>query len=199
MATESTLPNLPPVQTAIVQDSDGRPKVDRGVPLPTLKPGTVLIKTAAVALNPSDFKMGKAFPTPGAIVGVDFSGRVLAVHPSTTTNLGVGDLVCGIVHGSNPADLSSGAFAEFVVAPASFVLKVPPALSHIHACGLGCALLTSAVALWGADALALTVSPEEPASDSEGAKRPVLVYGGSTASGTMVVQLLKLLVIYFSK
>lgn len=195
MLTESALPNLPPLQTAIVQDSDGQPKVTRDVPLPTLQPGTVMIKTAAVALNPSDFKMGKAFPTQGSIVGMDFSGRVLAIHPSitATTNLAVGDLVCGIVHGSNPAHLASGAFADYVVAPGQFC---PPGAAGAvtHSCfGAGVCSVDQRRRSVGADALALTVSPEEPAgAESEGKKRPVLVYGGSTASGTMAIQLLKL-------
>lgn len=164
----------------------------RDAPVPALKGGTVLIKTVAVALNPSDYKMGKAFPTPGAVIGMDFSGSVVAIHPHTNTNLKVGDSVCGIVHGSNPAEPSCGSFAEYIAAPVEYVLRVPDTLPLKEASGLGCALLTSAVALWSPDALALTVSPKSPASVSEAANRPVLVYGGSTASGTMAIQLLKL-------
>jgi NADPH:quinone reductase-like Zn-dependent oxidoreductase len=65
-------------QSAIVQDQRGNPKFVNSQPLPQLVAGTVLVKTAAVALNPSDHKMGLNFPTPGAVVGIDFAGTVVA-------------------------------------------------------------------------------------------------------------------------
>ena len=70
---------LPASQTALVQDEDGKPKIVSNIPLPQLSPGDILVKTTMVALNPSDYKMGAAFPSPGAVIGSDFVGTVVRI------------------------------------------------------------------------------------------------------------------------
>lgn len=44
--------DIPSIQTAIVQGDGGRLHVNRSNPTPTLLPDQVLVKVAAVALNP---------------------------------------------------------------------------------------------------------------------------------------------------
>lgn len=192
-------------QRAIVEDASGSPLIVADVVTPALLPGTVLVKTSAVALNPTDYKTGAAFPAPGAVVGMDFAGTIVDVHPDTQTGLALGDQVCGLVYGSNPSARDDGAFAEYVRIHADFLLRVPPSLDPradgqmARAASLGVALATSALALWGPDGLHLTATPDtpapEPEADAQGrrpAKTPVLVYGGSTACGTIATQLLRL-------
>lgn len=188
MWESNTTSNLPTTQCAIVQDEQGKPQLNNNVPLPALLPGAVLVKPAAVALNPSDHKMGTAFPTPGAVVGMDFAGTIVAVHPMTTTELRIGDRVAGMVHGSNPTTPDNGAFAEYIRATPELLLRVPPSLSFQEAATFGTALSTNLLALWDPAALNLAATPESPATISA----PVLVYGGSTATGTVAVQLLRL-------
>lgn len=200
-------------QCAIIQDASGKPTIAHSTPVPTLRPGEVLVKVMAVALKPSDYKMGAAFPCPGASVGGDFSGRVVGMMPgeelcnsdgdggdleantTTTTTItryrlrvSVGDRVCGQVHDSNPADPSTGSFAEYVRAPVDLVLRVPDTVAPAAAATMGTPLLTSCLSLWGS--LRLLASPAHPVEDGGGG--PVLVYGGSTATGGMAIQLLKL-------
>ncbi|KAI0019238.1 hypothetical protein F4780DRAFT_455381 [Xylariomycetidae sp. FL0641] len=98
-------------QRVIAQDASGRARLLERTPLPELLPGTVLIKTAAVALNPSDNKLGAAFPTEGAVVGMDYAGTVCEVTEGHGTSLQVGDAVFGAVFGSNPADEKKHALA----------------------------------------------------------------------------------------
>lgn len=187
----SPLPQRPlagATQSAIVQDATGKPTIVHDVPLPTLRPGEVLVKVVAVALRPSDYKMGAAFPCPGASVGGDFSGRVVGMMPGEQLRVGIGDMVCGQVHDSNPADPGTGSFAEYVRAPADLVLRVPDAMAPAAAAAIGTPLLTSCLSLWGS--LMLPASPAHPAEGGGGG--PVLVYGGSTATGSMAIQLLKL-------
>ncbi|KFA54652.1 hypothetical protein S40293_02247 [Stachybotrys chartarum IBT 40293] len=182
---------IPSTQTAIVEDDTGRPTLVRDAPVPALRPGMLLVRTVAVALNPSDYKMGLAFPSAGAVIGMDFAGHVVAVDAEAAAlrpDVQLGDAVCGIVHGSNPGDHEGGAFGEHVLVYSHLVLKVPEGLELERAATLGCALLTSCVALWGA--LRIVPTPETPAQESE--KAPVLVYGGSTSCGTVAIQLLKL-------
>ncbi|ORY55899.1 zinc-binding dehydrogenase family oxidoreductase [Pseudomassariella vexata] len=190
MLTDST-PMLPMSQTALIQDDNGAPRLAVDVPLPSLKAGTVIVKTVAIALNPSDYKMGAAFPTPGAIIGMDFSGIVASIHPDTKTVLHIGDQVCGMVHGSNPSDPTNGAFAEYIRVRPELLLRVPRDLSMEQAATLGVGLMTNVMALWAGDALALESVPATPDSPAE-KPFPVLVYGGSTATGTLATQLLRL-------
>ncbi|KAK8038624.1 zinc-binding dehydrogenase family oxidoreductase [Apiospora rasikravindrae] len=150
-----------------------------------------MVKTVAVALNPADYKMGAAFPTPGAIIGMDFSGVIAQIHPATETGLQIGDRVCGVVHGSNPGDPTNGAFAEYIRARADLLLRVPQSLSMEQAATLGVGLMTNALSLWAEDALALESVPATPETPAE-RPLPVLVYGGSTATGTLATQLLRL-------
>ncbi|RYP05819.1 hypothetical protein DL764_003530 [Monosporascus ibericus] len=131
--------------------------------------------------------MSAFHPSPGAIIGNDFAGAVAEIADETITELRVGDVVLGTVHGSNPADRSNGAFAEYVRAPADLVLGVPKYLAVEEAVTLGLSLSTSVCALW-AGGLGLDATPGTPATDPQ----PVLVYGASTATGAMAVQLLRL-------
>lgn len=181
--------NIPAVQRAILQGPAGQPTIVDNVPVPDLHPGTILVKTAAVSLNPVDYKMGRAFPSPGAVVGTDFVGQIvdmMAAKDCEGSTLRVGDMVCGSVHGSNPDDHTTGSFAQYVLAPADLVLRVPDGFPLDRAATLGTPVLTSCMSLW--ISLAITALPESPVTDAA----PVLVYGGSTACGTMAIQLLKM-------
>ncbi|KAK8068345.1 polyketide synthase enoylreductase [Apiospora saccharicola] len=140
--------------------------------------------------------MGVAFPTPGAVIGMDFVGRVIKKMTMEYVGEGencvhVGDLVCGMVHGSNPSDPTTGAFAEYVRAATSLLLRVPDGYSLETAASLGTPLLTSCLALW--TSLSLPLPGETPLPSNDGPTPPVLVYGGSTACGTMAIQLLRIL------
>ncbi|KAK7394044.1 hypothetical protein QQX98_013175 [Neonectria punicea] len=187
-------PSVPDTQRAIVQNADGEPILVQHARVPPLKSGSLLVRTLAVALNPTDFKMGPAFPVPGTTIGIDYAGQVVRIEDHAAKvrpDLRVGDLVCGGVHGNNPADLDSGCFAEFVRAPADLVLKVPESLPLAQAAALGTGLTTGCLAL---HSLGFEFDVAGPGSSvSSGVGAPVLVYGASTASGTMAMQLLKLI------
>ncbi|KAH7118647.1 zinc-binding dehydrogenase [Dactylonectria estremocensis] len=183
---------IPASQQAVIQNADGECIIVQDARVPKLRSGNILVKTMAVALNPTDFKMGSAFPVPGAIVGIDYVGEVILIDDQAARvrpDLRVGDFVCGGVHGNNPADLDSGCFAEYVTAPADLVLRAPADVPLAQAAALGTGLTTACMVLnsFGIDFdVALSASP------TSGAEAPVLIYGASTASGTMAIQLLKL-------
>lgn len=189
------------VQKALVQDSKGKPVAVDNAPLPKFGPGDLLIKTIMVALNPFDYKMPAATPSKGAVIGNDFVGTVVQIHDEDegtsradndeNIHIQLGDTVCGTVHGSNAADPTNGAFAEYIRVPADLVLRVPSFFKPQDAATLGCALGTAIVAFWASGGLQLPISPASPASPASDPV-PVLVYGGSTASGTMALQLLRL-------
>lgn len=73
----------------------------KAAPKPTLPPGYLLVKTKAVALNPTDWKTihdpsGRAV---GTRVGVDFSGIVEEVGADVKQPWKKGDRICGFVFG----------------------------------------------------------------------------------------------------
>jgi NADPH:quinone reductase-like Zn-dependent oxidoreductase len=181
--------HIPTAQKAIIQDETGRFVLCDNAPVPPLRPGTVLVRTAAVAINPVDYKMGTAFPSGGTIVGMDLSEYIIAIHSSVKAirnDLHIRDLVSGLVYGSNPSNHQEGSFAQYVIVHAEFVLSVPNSWSVEKSATLGLAVSTSCVALWCA--LGIKPTPHKHAREAS----PVLVYGGSTSSGTIAIQLLKL-------
>jgi NADPH:quinone reductase-like Zn-dependent oxidoreductase len=66
----SVLPatSLPKQQTAIVAQGPGQLAIQHDAIMPTLQSDMALVKTAAVAINPSDAKMLDYSATAGAIV-----------------------------------------------------------------------------------------------------------------------------------
>ncbi|KAI0117977.1 zinc-binding dehydrogenase [Nemania sp. FL0031] len=179
---------LPPAQRAIVEDENGRPVIKSDVRIPMLLPGTIIVKTTSVALNPSDYKMGPAFPHADAFIGMDFAGVVVAVSDSDRErhDVAVGDVVCGALPGSNPGNPDTGSFAQYIRAVAGLVLKVPDGFPVAESAAFGTTIVTACMAIW--QDLGIAATPETPISDNT----PILVYGGSTSCGLMAIQLLKL-------
>ncbi|KAK1448474.1 TOXD [Colletotrichum cuscutae] len=63
----------------------------------------LLVKTSAVAINPTDWKHVEAADHAGCVgswVGCDYSGVVVEVGPGVTKGFKVGDRICGPVNGS---------------------------------------------------------------------------------------------------
>ena len=182
--------SLPPRQTVILEGDDRKLRIERNASLPTLRPDEVLVRTEAVALNPCDYKMHERFPCPGAVDGCDFAGIVVGIGSgvgATGKSFGIGDRVCGAVHGSNPIRPDSGSFAEYIASEAEFTLRFPDGISFEEAAALGgTGLATLGMALFRA--LELPGTPEEPVQKPE----TVLVHGGSSSVGTMAMQLLRM-------
>lgn len=186
---------LPSTQTSIRQSQSGSPIIQVDSLLPPVEKDMILVRTVAVAINPHDFKMVDNFPSPGTTPGCDFAGIVVAIGPDVNPTrekhqndvLNIGDRVCGGVHGSNPSRPLVGAFSTYVSAFGDCVLKVPSAVKWEQAAAIGGAI-PGTLGLALVKSLGLSIGPEKSY------EKPVyvLVYGGSTASGTMAVQLLNL-------
>jgi NADPH:quinone reductase-like Zn-dependent oxidoreductase len=86
-------------QRAVVHASKDISKLETNVPLPKLQGDDwILVKTKAVALNPTDWKSISNNPSPGAIAGCDYAGVIEEVGKGVT-GLNVGDRVAGFVRG----------------------------------------------------------------------------------------------------
>ncbi|KZF20177.1 oxidoreductase-like protein [Xylona heveae TC161] len=172
-------------QSAIQIESTGVAKLVQNAPVPTLRDDYILVKTAAVALNPTDWKHIDFLASKGAIVGCDYSGVVEKVGPAVTNSLKPGDKVAGFIHGSNSDNHEDGAFAEHIAAKGDLQIKIPDNLSFEEAATLGVGITTVGQGLYQSLGLPLPTQPSQTPF-------PILILGGSTATGTLAIQYAKL-------
>ncbi|KAJ5566136.1 hypothetical protein N7535_007774 [Penicillium sp. DV-2018c] len=154
-------------------------------PIPKLRDDYLLIKTVSVGVNPADWKHIAYLSPPGVLVGCDYSGIVEEVGKDVKKPFKKGDRVCGFIHGANAVQPEDGAFAEYIVAKGDIQWKIPENMSFQEAATLGVGINTVTQGLYQSLKLAL---PTEPIKDAT----PILIYGGSTATGTLAIQFAKL-------
>ena len=98
----STLGTVPATVKAVVIKDSNKAGIET-IPTPKLRDDYVLVKTTAVALNPTDVShIDSAWggnPV-GAIVGCDFAGIVVDVGSKVTKPWKKGDRITSMVHGS---------------------------------------------------------------------------------------------------
>ncbi len=124
-------------------------------------------------------------PTPNALSGCDYAGTVEEVGPKVKKPFKKGDRICGLCHGANLLQHEDGAFAEYIVAKGDIQIRIPPEITFEEAATLGVGITTVGQSLYQSLQLPL---PTAPAKDGF----PVLIYGGSTATGTLAIQFAKL-------
>ncbi|OBZ65228.1 Protein TOXD [Grifola frondosa] len=126
-------------------------------PVPTIGDDDILVKTVAVAQNPTDWRHAAHLGKPGMVIGLDWSGRVIQTGKHVSAPV-VGQHVAGFVAGGTHA--GSGAFAEYVKTPADLVWEVPEGtLSDEEASTLGCAFWTAVQGLYAPGRLGLVEPP----------------------------------------
>ncbi|RAH70537.1 zinc-binding alcohol dehydrogenase family protein [Aspergillus aculeatinus CBS 121060] len=172
-------------QKAIVVTSPKQASLVRDRAIPTLRDDYILVKTVSVALNPTDWKHIAFLAPVGVLVGCDYAGIVEEVGKNVQGKFQKGDRVCGFVHGANAVEPEDGAFAEYIVAKADVSTKIPANLSFQEAATLGVGITTVGQALYQSLKLA---PPTAPTTTRE----PLLIYGGSTATGALAIQFAKL-------
>ncbi|GKT90330.1 zinc-binding dehydrogenase family oxidoreductase [Colletotrichum tofieldiae] len=179
---------IPTEQTALIAREDGTLGLGHHVKVPELEDDMILVKNMAVALNPIDVKMVGKLATPGAVAGMDFAGEVVSIgcKVQTSVPIQIGDRVCGAVPGMHALTPSVGAFAQYVGVSDVVTMKIPDHLSFEEGASLGSGIGTIGQALF--QSLQVPGTPDRPS------EKPiqVLIYGGSTATGTLAIQLLKL-------
>jgi len=141
-------------------------------PLPTLKPGELLIKVAATGVNRPDIaqRSGSYPPPKGAsdLPGLEAAGTVAAIADGVT-GWTVGDEVCALTPG--------GSYAEYCAVPAPQCLPLPKGFDMLHAAALPENYFTVWHNLFERGQLA--------------AGESVLIHGGASGIGTTAIQLAK--------
>ncbi|KAJ5804842.1 chaperonin 10-like protein [Penicillium riverlandense] len=152
-------------------------------PIPPLRDGYILVKTVSVAVNPSDWKLIAFLAPPGVLVGCDYSGIVEAVSKNVKKKFSKGDRIFGLVHGSNTVQPEDGAFAEYILTKSGLQMKIPDDMSFQVAATLGAGINTVGQAFKN--------SKLNLPTDLVKNALPILIYGGSTATGTLAIQFAK--------
>lgn len=112
------------------------------LPVPTLRPGCVLIKVAATSLNPIDIKIRNGLPIGPelpAVLGADVSGTVVEVAPDVDA-FAPGDAVFGCAGGVRG---QGGALAQFMVADARLLARAPRSIPLADAAALPLVSITA--------------------------------------------------------
>ena len=117
----------------------------------------------------------------GATAGCDYSGVVVQVGSKVTKDFKAGDRVAGFTHGVNAVEKEDGCFAQYAVAKGDVQCKLPDNLSDEDASTLGVGVTTVGQGLYQSLGLPLPGSGQK-------ADYPLLVYGGSTATGSLAIQ-----------
>lgn len=183
----SAIPVLPKTQTAVVGSEDREFCIVHDLPVIECEDDMVIIKTHAVALNPVDTKLHDDMVTPGVSFGFDCAGTIVAVGSKVKREIHIGDRVCGAACGMDKTRASGGAFTEYAALGGDLLLKIPDNMSFEDACTMGTALNSTAMVLFHSFGLPWTLV-EKPSEKAF----PVLVYGGSSAVGTMAIQILRM-------
>ena len=180
------------------------------IPIPRVRDDYILVKTMAVALNPTDWQTLDEPFKPGtthSLLGCDSAGIVVEVGKSVTKKFKKGDRIAGMAHGGkfllirekvgcadaavqgNDLEPEDGTFAEYIVVKGDIAMHIPPNISFEEAATLGCGIATIALGMYRYLGLPLLTLPlEERRSDGP----PILIYGASSATGTLAVQFAKL-------
>ncbi|KZM27894.1 uncharacterized protein EKO05_0006734 [Ascochyta rabiei] len=188
---------LPATHTAVKVVGSNHLVVTKDAAMPVFDKSEVLVRVACISINPVDAKSVDMSPTPGATVGTDFSGVVVALGSDVDAEQWhITDRVMGGIFGNNPLRHDNGAFAEYLAVPAKLLWHIPADMDFTTAASLPTALATIGMSLFQYLQIPMPdiSGPLQPGSKEEnhGAKF-VLVYGGGTASGAMAIQVLRLL------
>ena len=165
----------------------GQASLITGRPIPKPRPGYVLVEPRAVALNPTDWKHIDRMNTKDCLLGCDYGGVVTELGTGYTKDWKVGDRLCGFVNGRNHDYPEDGSFAEKIMVKADIQMRIPDYLSFEDGSTLGVGLITCGQGLFQQMGLNF---PDQPAANAEG--EVILIYGGSSATGTLGIQLAKM-------
>ncbi|CCH59656.1 hypothetical protein TBLA_0B08410 [Henningerozyma blattae CBS 6284] len=192
---------IPTTMKAVVIEGN-KPLFKENIPVPKLPKGFMLIKVKAVAGNPTDWKHCEFQLGPqGSVVGCDASGEVVQLGPDVDPReFKVGDHVFSFVHGSSNFCPENGAFGEYVAVDTASTFKASKPLVHATSstipsgtvstwedtASVPLSFTTAGASLFHHFKLKMEWEPAQPQRDF-----PVLVWGGATALGQPLIQLMK--------
>ncbi|KAF2197454.1 oxidoreductase-like protein [Delitschia confertaspora ATCC 74209] len=161
-------------------------KVDTA-PMPKAGPGEVVIKNAAIAINPVDWKIqqiGFFLNNYPMVLGIDVAGEIYEVGPDVT-QFKKGDRVISQAVSLETQDPSDGGFQLYTKCKTAVVSQIPDSLDFTSAAVLPLSISTAACCLFKKETLALPF----PSVNPQPSNKSVLVWGGSSSIGASAIQL----------
>ncbi|KAF2718511.1 putative zinc-binding alcohol dehydrogenase domain-containing protein cipB [Polychaeton citri CBS 116435] len=161
-------------------------------PMPKVKPGSVVVKNKAVAINPVDWKMrdfGIMVPFWPAIMGFDSAGEIHAVDDTISDDFKVGRRVLVRANGLMVRDTEQAAFQLYTTAPSSQVALIPDNISFEAAASLPMSIATAAAGLYEEDSLKLDLPTARKSRSAPESKKAILIWGAASSVGCSAVQL----------
>ncbi len=161
-------------------------------PYPTPGPHQIVVRNAAVAINPVDWIVQTSrrpvysWIKKPAVLGYDLAGEVVEVG-SEVTRFSTGDRMLGLALGAenDHNNTAEGAFQHYTAVSDHLASPIPDSISFERAAVLPLGLSTAACGLFQAKQLGL----KHPSADPVPAGETLLVWGGSSSVGTNAIQL----------
>ncbi|KAJ5201033.1 hypothetical protein N7449_005836 [Penicillium cf. viridicatum] len=175
-------------QAAWLTGEGAYPFVVNDGPKPTPGPGEIVIKNAAVAINPVDWKIqthGRYLNKYPFILGEDAVGVVEAVG-SGVTRFSKGQRVVAHCHGLMTGNPANSGFQLYPVVTEALTAAIPDNLSFEQAVVLPLAISTACAGLYQKEYLNL---PLPSANKVEPNGQAVLIWGGASSVGATAIQL----------
>ncbi|MGC4410204.1 MULTISPECIES: NAD(P)H-quinone oxidoreductase [Rhizobium] len=166
--------SLPATMRHVDLTTHGDPEVMHLVegPLPSPRPGEVLVRVEAAGVNRPDVAQRQgAYPPPkdaSPILGLEIAGEIVSLGAGVT-DFQLGDRICALANG--------GGYAEYCAVPASQAMPFPKGYDAVKAAALPETFFTVWANLF------------QMAGLTEG--ETVLIHGGSSGIGTTAIQLAK--------
>ncbi|KAK7705737.1 hypothetical protein SLS57_009936 [Botryosphaeria dothidea] len=174
-------------RAAWITEAKAKPfKVD-AAPYPTAGPGEIIVKNFAVALNHIDWKIqdfGIIIQKYPNILGLDVTGVVVEVGPGVT-RFEKGQRIVATSPSFKTGNPAHGGFQLYTAVLEDLALPVPDSMAFEQSAVLPTSVTTAASGLYNEDKLGLPLPSENP----KPAGKTILVWGGSSAVGSMAVQL----------
>lgn len=166
-------------------------------------PAYVLVKPSHAGINPCDYLFTdlEGMFAPGITLGCEYAGEVIEIGSAVASGLKNGDKITGLAIPSAGPMPNAGTFAEYILVKGDAALRLEAmggVVSEAEAAGVNVAVATVYCAFY--HLMGLPSPPVDSGRDlsrsgaktTETSERTILIYGGSTTTGLMAIQLAKL-------
>ncbi|OJJ72134.1 hypothetical protein ASPBRDRAFT_43529 [Aspergillus brasiliensis CBS 101740] len=180
---------MPQNQAAWITAPTEHPFRVQDAPYPKPGPGEIVIKNAAVSINPADWKIqtygGPWLRTWPFILGTDVAGVVVDVGPGVN-RFTKDQRVVAYCHNLGTGNPANSGFQLYTLVKETTVAKIPDSVTFEEASVLPQAISTAAAGLFLKESLDL---PIPPATGVQPTGKSILIWGGASSVGATTIQL----------
>ncbi|PWY88646.1 GroES-like protein [Aspergillus sclerotioniger CBS 115572] len=178
-------------KAAWIPDPTAHPFRIQDAPYPIPGPGEIVIKNAAVSINPADWKI-QTYGAPWLgkwpfILGTDVAGVVVNVGPGVTrfTN---GQRVVAYCHCLGTGNPANSGFQLYTLVKDTTVAGIPDSITFEQAAVLPQAISTAAAGLFLKESLDLPIPSASAGVVKPTGKKSILIWGGASSVGATAIQ-----------